>query len=204
MNTIEKIIDQQPAPPTKVQRPAIFGSPPLVDGEDHKHYLEFSARVVNAVKPQDFIEELLVQDVVDLSWDIRRMRHYKSTLLSAWSWRGVQQLAAQELDEAEAEALGRDWAASYAEDMELVEEMLGYRALPYESLAGLAWAERIGVFAQFDGIIANAERRRNDALREMERRRLALATALRRATADIVEANFEEVPPDATPAQAAE
>ena len=86
--------------------------------------------------------------------------------------------------------------------MDAVKNMLAYRALPYETLAALAWADRIDVMAQIDGIITNAERRRNDALREIERHRSALATALRHATDDIVDASFEEVPPGALQAEA--
>ena len=95
MSTSENLVSQRsPVPAAKFERPAIFACPPLVEGEDHSLHEEFAARVLRAVKPRDFIEELLVQDVIDLSWDIRRMRLYKAALLSAWSWRGVEQLAA--------------------------------------------------------------------------------------------------------------
>jgi hypothetical protein len=181
----------------------VFASPPLVEGEDHNLYNEFAARVLRAVKPRDFIEELLVQDVIDLSWDIKRMRLYKAALLSASSWRGVEELAVLERDEVEARELARDWAASYPEDMETVKEMLGYRALPYETLAALGWADRIDTMERIEYIIANVERRRNDALREIERRRSALAAAVRHATADVVDAEFEDLPRPALGAKAA-
>jgi hypothetical protein len=173
MNTSDNIVNPK-ALPTKIEgkaeRSAVFASPPLVEGEDHKLHHEFAANVLRAVKPRDFIEELLVQDVIDLSWEIRRMRRYKDALLSAWAWRGVEQIAVQELDEAEAQALARDWAASYPEDMETVKNMLDVRALPYETLPALGWAERIGIMARIEDLITNAERRSNDAL---PRRRLA-------------------------------
>jgi len=40
----------------------------------------------------------------------------------------------------------------------------------------------------------SAERRRNDALREIERHRTSIAGALRRATEDVVDAEFEDIP----------
>jgi hypothetical protein len=205
MNTIKYNISQQFLPPaTTVDRSAVLAAPPLVEGEDPKLYGEFAARVLRAVKPKDFIEELLVQDVIDLSWDIRRMRLYKAALLSSWSWRGVEQLAVLERDEAEAKTLARDWAASYSEDMEAVREMLDYRALPYETLAAVAWADAIDIMGRIEGIIANAERRRNDALHEIERHRAGLAAALRHATADVVDAEFEDLPQHAPAIEAAQ
>jgi hypothetical protein len=204
MNTSNDNISQQFLPPaTTVDRSAVLAAPPLVEGEDPKLYGEFAARVLRAVKPKDFIEELLVQDVIDLSWDIKRMRLHKAALLSAWSWRGVEQLAVLEFDEVEARTLAHDWAASYSEDMDAVKEMLDHRALPYEALAALAWADKIDVMAQIECIIANAERRRNEALREIERHRSALAAAVRHATDDVVDAEFEDLPPRAPGTQAA-
>jgi hypothetical protein len=205
MNTSNIVISQQPpAPATEIERSAVFGSPLLVVGENDNLYRQFAARVLRAVKPQDFIEELLVQDVIELSWDVRRMRRYKAALLSSWSWRGVQELAVLERGEAEARTLARDWAVSYQEDLEAVNEMLENMALPYEALAALAWADRIDVMEQIERIIANAERRRNDALREIERRRSALAAAVRHATADVVDAEFEDLPRRTAAAKAAE
>jgi hypothetical protein len=40
-------------------------------------------RVSGAVKPKDFIDEILVRDVVDLSWEGLRMRRFKAALLNA-------------------------------------------------------------------------------------------------------------------------
>jgi hypothetical protein len=204
MNILENVIGQEPAPATKIERPAIFGYPPLVEGEDDKLYREFSARVVSAVKPQDGIEEILVQDVVDLSWDIRRMRLYKAALLSAWSWRGVEQLAVLARDKEAARTLAHDWAASYQEETDEVKEMLDERGLQYEALAALAWADRIGDMERIERMITNAEQRRNGALREIQRHRSALAAAVRRATEDVVDAEFEDLSRRAAGAKAAQ
>ena len=41
---------------------------PLVAGESAESYASLGARAVAAVKPRDFIEEILLRDVVDLTW----------------------------------------------------------------------------------------------------------------------------------------
>ena len=44
-------------------------------------------------------------------------------------------------------------------------------------------------------MISNLEARRNAALRELERRRASLALTLRRATDDVLDAEFEDIAP---------
>jgi hypothetical protein len=45
-------------------------------------------------------------------------------------------------------------------------------------------------------MVMSAEARRNAALREIERHRASIAEALRRATDDVVDADFEDVAPE--------
>jgi hypothetical protein len=49
---------------------------------------------------------------------------------------------------------------------------------------------------RIDRMIMKAEPRRNAALREIERRRSGMAQALRRASDDVVDAEFVDVAPD--------
>jgi hypothetical protein len=129
----------------------LFGRAPLVEGEDEAVYHEFFERISNAVKQRDFLEEIWVRDVVDLSWDALRMRRIKAQVIS--------------------------YAKTYGrfEDQHLKITVDGL--------------ERI------DRMILSAEARRNNALREIERHRISLAEALRRATDNLVEAKYAEVLP---------
>ena len=60
-----------------VDRLEIFGPPPLLEGEDSKAYDTLLARVSGAVKPKDIIEEIWVRDIVNLTWEILRLRRLK-------------------------------------------------------------------------------------------------------------------------------
>ena len=53
---------------------ALLGQLPLIRGEDGCAYNELCARIAAAVKPKDFIEEIWVRDVADLSWEVFRLR----------------------------------------------------------------------------------------------------------------------------------
>ena len=71
------------APPETSTFPldSIVFAMPLVAGESAESYTSLGARAVAAVKPRDFIEEILLRDVVDLTWEIIRLRKLKSRLL---------------------------------------------------------------------------------------------------------------------------
>ena len=47
-------------------------------------------RIVKEAKPQDLIEELLIRDVIDLTWEVLRMRRLKVGLLRGSMATGVR------------------------------------------------------------------------------------------------------------------
>ena len=51
-------------------------------------------------------------------------------------------------------------------------------------------------------MVAGAEARRNVALREIDRHRATLAAALRQAAAEVLDAEFKEIPPSLTEGEA--
>jgi hypothetical protein len=65
-----------------VQRLALFGPPLLLEGEDTVAYDALLARVCAAVKPVDIIDEIFINDVVVLQWEVLRWRRLKLSLIS--------------------------------------------------------------------------------------------------------------------------
>jgi hypothetical protein len=62
---------------------------PLLPGEAEAEYAGVARRIVAAAQPKDAIEEFLTRDVVDLTWEIFRLRRLKAGLLRASSSSGV-------------------------------------------------------------------------------------------------------------------
>jgi hypothetical protein len=62
---------------------------PLLPGEKETDYAEVALRIVRAAKPRDAIEEFLIRDVVDLTWEILRLRRVKAGILTASAGDGV-------------------------------------------------------------------------------------------------------------------
>ena len=50
-------------------------------GEKETDYAEVVLRIVKTAPPRDAIEDLLTRDVIDLSWDVLRLRRLKAGLL---------------------------------------------------------------------------------------------------------------------------
>src|SRR5271170_7392965 len=64
-----------------VQRIIGIAPAPLLPTEAEADYLGVAARIVAIAQPKDPIEEFLTRDVVDLTWEILRLRRSKGGLL---------------------------------------------------------------------------------------------------------------------------
>src|SRR5215813_13635741 len=60
---------------------ALFGNPPLLSTEDPALYRDMRDRFAESVAPRNTIEWLWVKDIVDLSWEIARLRRYRALLI---------------------------------------------------------------------------------------------------------------------------
>jgi len=174
--------------------PDPFGAPPLIAGEDGAAYGEFLARVTAAVAPADFFEEMWARDVVDLAWEVFRLRRLKAELVSCAADEGLERLLARTLQWDVAQELARRWAAREPRAIKAADRHLARAGLTMESVRARTLAARIEEVERIDRMIASAEGRRSHVMREVERHRAGFAQALRRE-GEIEDAAFEEVPP---------
>jgi hypothetical protein len=70
-----------PSVPGRAQRLALFGPPPLIEGEDAAAYDQLLARICAAVKPVDIIDEIFIADVAPSEWEVLRLRRLKWSLI---------------------------------------------------------------------------------------------------------------------------
>jgi hypothetical protein len=82
----------------RTQRLALFGSPPLIEGEDAAAYDQLLARIYEAVKPVDIIDEIFIADVVFSEWDVLRWRRLKSSLIRARGLEALEDFLRKKLD----------------------------------------------------------------------------------------------------------
>src|SRR5215467_5567536 len=75
-----------------------FDEPLLLAGEDAALYRDLQARVHAAVQPVDIIEEILVDDVTSLVWEILRWRKLKTTRMRACGLKALETFLQDNLD----------------------------------------------------------------------------------------------------------
>jgi hypothetical protein len=87
---------------------------------------------------------------------------------------------------------GREWASGKVGKRKEFTEMLKKADLTMDDVMAEALAEIIDSFERFDRMLASAEARRNNALREIDRHREALGDAIRRAV-DVQDAEYRDI-----------
>jgi hypothetical protein len=90
---------------------------PLIPGEAEADYVGVAARIISVAQPRDAIEEFLTRDVIELTWDILRLRRMKAGLLRATVGDGVRRILSRiedvddDYDERRnADRYAQDWA----------------------------------------------------------------------------------------------
>jgi hypothetical protein len=89
-------------PRSALGRTSLFGPPPILPGDNPKAYKQMLKRIIAAIGPRDFIEEIWVHDLADVTWNRFRWRRIKAAYLAAKvskeADRQVSQLATADLN----------------------------------------------------------------------------------------------------------
>ena len=56
----------------------LLGPPPVLSSEDDLAHNEMVARLAQALAPRDFVEQLLVRELADCTWEMARYRRQKT------------------------------------------------------------------------------------------------------------------------------
>ena len=188
--------------PNLTRATCCFGPPPLLVDEDSAAYDSLLAHVSEAVKPSDVLEEIWVRDVVDLTWEVLRLRRLKASLLNANLVEGMKHVLRVVLGDREvAESTADAWAMDERPAAAKVEKLLDSGVLSMDAVIAETFALKINDLERIDRMIMMGEARRNAALREVDRHRSTLAQALRKKIDDIEDAEFQEI---AAPAKVTE
>ena len=182
------------APLPLLDRVAGIAPAPLLPGEQEAEYATHVARIVAAAQPRDAIEDLLTRDVIDLSWEVLRLRRLKAGLLRGAISSSIYQVMCRLGYEDEyAWKLTANWAAERKAAQKKVAGALQKAQLTMEDVMAETLEGKIDSFERFDRLLASSEARRNNALREIERHRAALGAAVRQAVDEIQDAEFRDV-----------
>src|SRR5208337_5036166 len=177
-----------PRPDTALDHVLALARPPLLPGENEAHFTALVAsQLVTAAKPKDTIEEILVRDVIDLTWEIQRLRRAKGALVTVAMGDGVQQVlyAIGHGDHFQREALGEGWVAGRKNAQHTVQKALSDASLFVDHVTAKTLEIKLDSIERLDRMLSSAEARRNNALREIERHREALGVAAPKEVEDV-------------------
>ncbi|SRR6266545_2521346 len=177
---------------------------PLINGEDAAAYDDLSARIRAVLRPSDVIEEIWARDVVDLAWEVLRLRRLKAHLLRACAHEGMREVLeplvpspdpySSDFEETpDNEDLAEQWLVGDAAAVETVGKTLATAGLTMDAVMARTLVARIEDVERIERMMMAAEARRDTILRELDRRRGGLASRLRRAIGDAEDAEFEDI-----------
>jgi hypothetical protein len=186
------------AKPHVLERVIAIAPAPLLPGEKDADYASLANRIVDAAKPQDTIEELLTRDVIDLSWDILRLRRVKTGILKASMNIGVDEVLKALTHGPESsllyrKELGKKWLAGDKNARKEVEAVLDKAGLSIDEVTAKTVESKLDSFERLDRMSARAEARGNKALDVISRHREALGSAVRRSIEETEDVEFRSV-----------
>ena len=152
----------------------LWGPPPIPRTEDPAVYWKLGQAMAEAVQPADLIEWMYLKDVVDYTWEIRRLRKYKVELIAIQE-RSFLSQAREVFPPKEM----RRWEEHFATGFGETEAFLK----AFES------------FESINRLLDVAESRRTATLNEIASYRKNFARHLRKASDDIIEGEFTEHDP---------
>ena len=162
----------------------LLGPPPLLPNENLVDYEGLQARLRAKIVPQDVLEEIWLRDILDLQWEVLRMRRLKARLLANSSPSGLESLFHRRGNYSDVGKILDSWGRGNKEDIKEIELLLKSRGLGLDDVDAHSLLKRLEPLESIDRMISQAETRRNNALREIERAREAAARRLRAALSD--------------------
>src|SRR5216684_15554 len=183
MTQVPDQVPDLPAPAGASVPAALAAAPPLIAAEQQSAYDELLARVTETLKPADVLEHVFIRDIVDLVWEVLRLRRLKANLMATAAQAGVARLLAPLLDEPERAA--RDFAARRPGSTEQVEAALAQAGFGADHVAAASFSACLFDFERLERMTAAAEARRNAALYQLDVHRASLAMRLRRRLAEL-------------------
>ena len=196
-------IQSSPLAPATQLRPeeetdlqSLLGPPAFLMGEDGNAYETLKIRIYAAVKPEDAIEEIWVRDILDLLWETVRLRRFKARLMYVAAHQGLESILRPRVPGMfSVDHLVQGWAQRDPEIVKEVKRVLRSAGLAEEDIAAQTLADNCDTFEKIDRLIMQTETRRHVVLREIDRRRDALARRLREVSTQVEDGEFALIAP---------
>jgi hypothetical protein len=133
-----------------------------------------------------------VRDVVDLTWEILRLRRLKAGLLAGDARHGVTKLLVR-FGAEHAYETATAWAAGDREARACVNGALNAAGLSMHAVMANALSEHLGYIDTIERMTMRAEERRNAALEQIERYRAKFAIRMRHSIEEVEDVEVKRI-----------
>jgi hypothetical protein len=176
------------------QSGVLFGPPALLPGESLAEYWRLDSLLQADLAPADVIEKIWLRDLVDLQWEVRRWRRLSNEFLSWSTYDGLDKILRLffQCNGPEVE-LKRKWMRRDPAAIAAVSRLLDVAGLTEDTVLAQTLADQLDVIDRIDRMTFQAERRRDHAIEQIERRREGLAARARAAVKRASEEEIEDV-----------
>jgi hypothetical protein len=177
---------------------------PLLRSESSAEYLALFSRLQEEIRPRGAVEEIYLEDIAALIWEIQRMRHFRTITIQQSLPQAMQAVLQQLLftpdilqgieNETEARRLVEGWIANNPDDKKQVRELL--RRFDLDETAFEAEAMRVCAhrLEYLDRVLVSARARLDKALRLIMDYRDSFAKRLRQQSDQLLQNNQRPTP----------
>jgi hypothetical protein len=190
--------------PTLASVRPLLGPSWIIEGEDPDRYEKVLAEVGAAAQPIDAIDWVLVKDIVDLTWEIQRARLQRERLVRTERLSSLKAVLFPVLypgydprltpNDPKLCRIVAKWARGDSEGMKRVDELLAQAGLSMADVDLQSLSEMPGEFDRLDERDERFAGRRDEILRQIERRRSGWAKLVQHASEEIIEGNSMNCP----------
>jgi len=166
---------------------ALFGPPPTLKSEGDELYWNWMERFVKCMVPQDVIEWFWIKDLVDINWEIRRLRRLPIELVEIGRESRNARIEWEREHAADAPYFDAISCTSGPPTPAQIEARKNKPLFDTEADSAALLLERIEKYERIEKLITSAELRRDRILREIELRRDHMGRRLRAASDEMLE-----------------
>jgi hypothetical protein len=160
---------------------SLLGPPPLFENDSEADYEALKARLKSAIKPNHAIEEIWVRDIIDLQWELLRLRRLRARYIDTSSHIGLKRILTERGAHYLVENFVTGWMNKDEEILDKIDKQLEIWGISMDDIDAYTLVHCMDIIERFDKLIHQIELRRNHILREIDRYREQLSRRFRMA-----------------------
>jgi hypothetical protein len=152
----------------------LFGKPALLAGEDHERYKKLQQAVYDQVKPKDFFEKVMADDVINKRWEEERLQRCGKGAVE-FGFRNALKIHLKEtgLNEADSSGLAREYFAGTPKAKQRIEARLAKHGFTIDDIYATAMLHKLDPLRQINQMRDNLETARRLIQKDLKKAKRA-------------------------------